>query len=223
MKTRPRPNRSASRPSGTASSRKATLVPTYSRGNHGAAKAPRSCSDEVDEAVADRQQAQDARRRPAAGAVAGRAGGASGTRAGRGFAVRLPAPPRRPGFQVRDQQREHGDADDGEGQRDHKNGGVAVGHEQQDARTPAAGRPRRRWCRASGARRNAAPRFSGWADAAIIASRGAVRMPLPIRSAVTTAVRAPNPPANSRPIRATRTGRSRRRRPIWARPTRSAA
>ena len=46
-------------------------------------------------------------------------------------------------------------------------------------------------------------RYSGWADTEIKASRGAVRMPLPMRSAVTTAVRAQNPLANSRPIRAT--------------------
>ena len=49
---------------------------------------------------------------------------------------------------------------------------------------------------------NDVPRFSGRDDAVMSESRGAVRMPLPMRSAVMTAVIAAKPEANSSPTRA---------------------
>ena len=50
---------------------------------------------------------------------------------------------------------------------------------------------------------NEAARFCGCEAAVMSESRGAVRMPLPSRSAVSTAVSAPKPDANSSPMRAT--------------------
>ena len=71
------------------------------------------------------------------------------------------------------------------------------------ARRRPAGRSRRRWCPGSGAPRTSGPAPRGSAASAISASRGAVRSPLPSRSAVITAVIAANPCTGSSASRLT--------------------